>query len=155
MTRQVESRPDAADAGSDSLTCYCPLGGVMDLLSRKYAIQLICVVGALGPVKYGDTEDAFGDVSSSTLSTRPLPGHTWLADHWDAPVPGTLNRRDDPICVPDTTPSSTRTMFAGTSFISPSKISRLTAWVRRRQIPSNASCPERAPAISNREKARS
>lgn len=42
----------------------------MDLLSRRYAMQLICVVGALGPARYGDIEDVFGDVSSSTLSTR-------------------------------------------------------------------------------------
>ena len=42
----------------------------MDLLSRRYAMQLICVVGALGPVRYGEIEDTFGDVSSSTLSTR-------------------------------------------------------------------------------------
>jgi DNA-binding HxlR family transcriptional regulator len=42
----------------------------MDLLSRKYAMRLVCVVGALGPVRYGGIEDAFGDVSSSTLSAR-------------------------------------------------------------------------------------
>ncbi|WP_313693600.1 winged helix-turn-helix transcriptional regulator [Halorarum halobium] len=42
----------------------------MDLLSRTYAMQLVCVVGAVGPVRYGEIEDAFGDVSSSTLSAR-------------------------------------------------------------------------------------
>lgn len=42
----------------------------MDLLSSKYAIQVICVVGALQPVRYGEIETAFGEVSSSTLSTR-------------------------------------------------------------------------------------
>lgn len=52
------------------MQCYCPLGGVMDLLGRKYSLQLICVVGALQPVRYGRIESAFGDVSSSTLSTR-------------------------------------------------------------------------------------
>lgn len=50
--------------------CYCPLGGVMDLLGRKYAMQVVCVVGALGPVRYGTIEERFGEVSSSTLSTR-------------------------------------------------------------------------------------
>ncbi|PSP97658.1 hypothetical protein BRC89_10690 [Halobacteriales archaeon QS_4_70_19] len=42
----------------------------MDLLSRKYTIQVICVVGALEPVRYGEIERAFDEVSSSTLSTR-------------------------------------------------------------------------------------
>lgn len=42
----------------------------MDLLSRRYAMQLICVVGAIGPARYGEIEETFDEVSSSTLSTR-------------------------------------------------------------------------------------
>lgn len=64
-----ENEPAAASA-ADSSECYCPLGGVMELLGRKYAIQVVCVVGALRPVRYGEIEAAFGEVSSSTLSTR-------------------------------------------------------------------------------------
>ena len=55
---------------SDDVQCLCPLGGVMDLLARKHAMQVVCVVAALGPVRYGQIEEAFGEVSSSTLSTR-------------------------------------------------------------------------------------
>ena len=51
-------------------TCYCPTSGVIDLLSRTYAIQTLCAVGTLQPVRYGELETAFGDVSSSTLSSR-------------------------------------------------------------------------------------
>lgn len=54
----------------DDLECYCRLGGLMELLARRYSMQVICVVGALGPVRYGEIERTFGDVSSSTLSTR-------------------------------------------------------------------------------------
>ena len=54
----------------DGLTCYCPLDGVVDLLGRTHAIQVVCVVGALQPVRYGEIESALGDVSSSTLSAR-------------------------------------------------------------------------------------
>lgn len=50
--------------------CYCPVGGVMDLLSSKHAIQVVCAVGALEPARYGEVADAFGEVSSSTLSAR-------------------------------------------------------------------------------------
>ena len=50
--------------------CYCRLGGTIDLLSRKYAVQLICGIGILEPARYGHIEAAFGDVSSSTLSAR-------------------------------------------------------------------------------------
>ena len=59
--------PDVADVDQD---CLCPLGGVMDLLSRRYAMQLVCVVGAIGPARYGDIEATFDGVSSSTLSAR-------------------------------------------------------------------------------------
>ena len=51
--------------------CYCQLDGVVELLSRKYAMQVVCAVAHLGPVRYGDLSDAFlDDVSSSTLSAR-------------------------------------------------------------------------------------
>ncbi|RQG91603.1 transcriptional regulator [Natrarchaeobius halalkaliphilus] len=51
-------------------SCYCRLGGVLELLSRRHAIQVICLVGAVGPVRYGEIEDALGEISSSTLSSR-------------------------------------------------------------------------------------
>ncbi|MFD1646813.1 winged helix-turn-helix transcriptional regulator [Haloarchaeobius litoreus] len=70
MSDQDETAAGTDRTDTESPRCYCPLGGVMDLLSRKYAMQLVCVVGALGPVRYGEVADAFGDVSSSTLSTR-------------------------------------------------------------------------------------
>lgn len=70
-TASPESPSASPSAPNDSpADCYCPLGGVMELLGRKYAIQVVCVVGALGPVRYGEIETAFGEVSSSTLSTR-------------------------------------------------------------------------------------
>ena len=84
MAEDIEQRKEEAntdnegentdDEGSNvedgGRPCYCPLGGIMDLLSRKYAIQIICVVGVLQPVRYGEIEDAFGSVSSTTLSAR-------------------------------------------------------------------------------------
>lgn len=60
--------PDSTNSTVPS--CYCQLDGVIDLLSRKYAMQVVCAVGALGPVRYGELESAFDDVSSSTLSAR-------------------------------------------------------------------------------------
>ena len=70
MTENTESGGVGGDSPPETERCYCPLGEVMDLLSRKYAIQVVCVVGALQPARYGDIETAFGDVSSSTLSVR-------------------------------------------------------------------------------------
>lgn len=69
MPDQSSTPPTNEDPLADA-RCYCRLGGTIDLLSRKYAIQLICGIGLLEPVRYGEIEAAFGDVSSSTLSTR-------------------------------------------------------------------------------------
>ena len=70
MSEHSESTDTDRQSPTEDVRCYCPLGGVMDLLSRKYAIQVVCAVGALQPVRYGEIEEAFGDVSSSTLSAR-------------------------------------------------------------------------------------
>jgi DNA-binding HxlR family transcriptional regulator len=70
MSENAQPDIDDAEQSDEESQCYCPLGGVMDLLSRKYAIQVICVVGMLQPVRYGEIEATFGEVSSSTLSTR-------------------------------------------------------------------------------------
>lgn len=70
MSESPQSPPDGEESPTESPRCLCPLGGVMDLLARKHAIQVVCVVGALQPVRYGEIETAFGEVSSSTLSTR-------------------------------------------------------------------------------------
>lgn len=70
MSENSQSAADDPDSTSLEQQCYCPLDGVIDLLGRKYAIQVVCVVGILGPVRYGEIEAAFGEVSSSTLSAR-------------------------------------------------------------------------------------
>lgn len=51
-------------------TCYCPLSGVIETLSGKYAMQLVCVVGALEPVRFGTVEEHLEGASTSTLSAR-------------------------------------------------------------------------------------
>lgn len=70
MVDTPDAVPETPDAPDLDLDCLCRLNGVMDLLSRRYAMQLICVVGAIGPARYGEIEETFDGVSSSTLSTR-------------------------------------------------------------------------------------
>lgn len=38
--------------------CYCPLTGVITVLSRKYAMQLINVLGAHGAMRFSDLVEA-------------------------------------------------------------------------------------------------
>ena len=69
MADTASDRPESDDTTCD-VDCYCRLDGLIDLLSRRYAMQLVCVVGAIGPARYGEIESAFEAVSSSTLSSR-------------------------------------------------------------------------------------
>lgn len=67
-----DETPDeaTAEAVTEMPACLCPLTGVLELLSKKYAMQIVCAVGILEPVRYRELSDQLGDVSSSTLSTR-------------------------------------------------------------------------------------
>lgn len=55
---QVESR------------CYCPLSGMINLLSRKYAMQLISLVGGHGTMRFSQIEGHISPASTATLSSR-------------------------------------------------------------------------------------
>lgn len=50
--------------------CYCPLTGVITVLSRKYAMQLINVLGTHGAMRFSDLEAHLSTASSATLTNR-------------------------------------------------------------------------------------
>ncbi|WP_225935333.1 winged helix-turn-helix transcriptional regulator [Halobaculum magnesiiphilum] len=67
----TDPAPDADDRGEpDRERCYCRLNPLFDLLSRRHAMGVVCIVGAAQPVRYSEIEATFGEVSSSTLSAR-------------------------------------------------------------------------------------
>jgi DNA-binding HxlR family transcriptional regulator len=51
-------------------TCYCPLDGVINALSRKYAMQVVNAIGAHGTMRFGELEDRVSTASSATVSER-------------------------------------------------------------------------------------
>ncbi|WP_435177147.1 winged helix-turn-helix transcriptional regulator [Halorussus sp. AFM4] len=65
----MANEPAQFDAPDDP-ACYCRLGGVMELLSSKYAMQVLCIVNATGPTRFREIESLLGDASTSTLSAR-------------------------------------------------------------------------------------
>lgn len=52
------------------MTCYCPIDGVIDAIGKRYAMQIVALLGARGPTRYGELEAALGVTSSSTLADR-------------------------------------------------------------------------------------
>ncbi|MEF8842337.1 MAG: helix-turn-helix domain-containing protein [Haloarculaceae archaeon] len=51
-------------------TCYCPLTGVIDTLGRKYAMQLVSIIGAHDSLRFAEIEDHLTSASTSTISKR-------------------------------------------------------------------------------------
>ncbi|PSQ11420.1 transcriptional regulator [Halobacteriales archaeon QS_7_68_65] len=51
-------------------TCYCPLDGVIDAISKKYAMQIVGLLGTAGPTRYGEIRERVAAASTSTLSNR-------------------------------------------------------------------------------------
>lgn len=51
-------------------TCYCPLTGVIDTLSRKYGMQLISIIGAHDTLRFAEIEAHLPSASTSTISKR-------------------------------------------------------------------------------------
>jgi DNA-binding HxlR family transcriptional regulator len=54
----------------DEETCRCLLSDVMALLGRKYVMEVVCIVGTHGTVRFGEIESHLPGASTSTLSTR-------------------------------------------------------------------------------------
>ena len=107
-------RPDAPE-------CYCRLEGVVDLLSRKHAMQLVCAVDHLGTARYGELSEVFGgEVSSSTLSAR-------LADLTEA---GVLDREQY-----DEIPPRVEYTLTGDGDALAERLEPLLRWAERRETP--------------------
>lgn len=66
----VEAPEPEPTASEDEAVCYCPIDGLIDTVSRKYAMQIVSVVGAREPVRFKDLEGLFEGASTSTLSNR-------------------------------------------------------------------------------------
>ena len=51
-------------------TCYCPLTGVINTLSKKYAMQLISIIGAHNSLRFSEIEAHVPTASTTTISAR-------------------------------------------------------------------------------------
>lgn len=65
----ADSTPPAPTCEIDG-TCYCPLTGIIETLSRKYSMQLISVIGAHESLRFAEIAEHLPSASSSTISKR-------------------------------------------------------------------------------------
>lgn len=61
---------DEVACSLDDAPCQCLLSDVMELLGRKYVMDIVCIVGAHETVRFSDVESHLPGASTSTLSTR-------------------------------------------------------------------------------------
>lgn len=59
-----------AEDRADEAVCYCPIDGIIDAISKKYAMQIVGVVAATQPTRFKHLEEWFPSASTSTLSAR-------------------------------------------------------------------------------------
>lgn len=59
---------DGTVEGGASATCYCPIDDVLDTVAKKYSLRVIAMLGANGPTRYTELDDALGVASSSTFA---------------------------------------------------------------------------------------
>lgn len=52
------------------LVCEQSVSGVLSVLSGKYAMQILCAVGAHGSLRFGAIEDHLPGASTATLTDR-------------------------------------------------------------------------------------
>lgn len=52
------------------LVCNRPVSGVLSVLSGKYAMQILCAVGAHGSLRFGALSEHLPGASTATLSDR-------------------------------------------------------------------------------------
>ncbi len=50
------------------LICLCPLEGVIDIISKKWALLIINEIGNHGRIRYNKLQKELGDVSPKTLA---------------------------------------------------------------------------------------
>jgi DNA-binding HxlR family transcriptional regulator len=50
--------------------CICPLGGVMDIISKKWALLVINTIGNSQKIRYNEIRNILGEINSKVLSDR-------------------------------------------------------------------------------------
>lgn len=64
------AQPASPEPSGEKSVCYCPIDGLIDTISKKYAMQIVSVLGAEGPARFKLLEERFPGASTSTLSNR-------------------------------------------------------------------------------------
>lgn len=66
---EAEAEAEACCCGEDA-KCYVPLNDLLNVLSKKYAMAIICVLGVHDELRFGEIEEHIPPASTSTITDR-------------------------------------------------------------------------------------
>jgi DNA-binding HxlR family transcriptional regulator len=52
----------------EKCTCFCPLEGIIDVISKKWALLIINAIGNYGKLRFNNLMQELGNISPKTLS---------------------------------------------------------------------------------------
>jgi len=68
---QMESNDACAVAsGEDHRDCLCPIGGLLDMLSRKWSLQILTHLGNAAATRFNQLQKKLARISPRTLTDR-------------------------------------------------------------------------------------
>ena len=70
MSIRLESNRDICDSNETKRMCLCPLEGIIEVVSKKWALQIIAIVGNNGKLRFNVILERLKDVSPKTLADR-------------------------------------------------------------------------------------
>lgn len=50
--------------------CLCPLGGVIETISKKWALQIIATIGNYGTLRFHEIMEKLGNINPTSLTNR-------------------------------------------------------------------------------------
>ena len=73
--------------------CFCPLHGILDTISKKWALMVIAVIGNSGSAGFNELKRALCNVSSKTLSNtlKDLEGQNLVERRVEDTMPPTVH----------------------------------------------------------------
>jgi DNA-binding HxlR family transcriptional regulator len=60
----------AEESCSSFPECICPLEGIIEVISKKWALQIVCTVGKCETVRFSELQERLGDMNPKTLTNR-------------------------------------------------------------------------------------
>jgi DNA-binding HxlR family transcriptional regulator len=70
VTMQRKSNQICGSSGNVEDVCLCPIGGIIETVSKKWALQIIATIGNYGKLRFTEIMEKLGYISPTSLTDR-------------------------------------------------------------------------------------